>query len=282
MTLVDGTYSFRGLVFGLGTDYPLALPHIDGLEGFEARSGDVDLPRGHGSIPGQHFRAAAQMLAPFVLHGDRETVEAKMAILRDTFQVSEDTQFDLEFKKQGQPQRLIRCRPTGFARGDTPSGLVAAPKVALIAADPRIYSSEVVTTIVPLYSPAGGGIDAPVNAPVNVSAGVQVETTVTNDGTADANPTVRFYGPFTEVVLTNVTTGDTLTVETTATAGQVLTYDGGAFLTGEHVVSLDGAGRYADWQERLPFVLPPGTSTLRFQADDAAQAVVTHQHTWLS
>lgn len=277
------TYTYRGLTFGEGET--VLVLEVEGLGGGDVRSGDTDLPRGHGSVPGKHFLSARQIRFRFDVVGSEEAVEQQLADIAAAFIVSEDDLFPLEFSRPGMPDRLVYCRPLSHARVEVPTATRhATPGVALIASDPRIYSAEEHTQFVPLYSAAGGGIGAPLNAPINMAAGTTVEVVVTNDGNADAHPTVRFYGPATEVTLTNVTTGDTLTVATTINTGQVLTYAGSEYATatGGHVVSLDGAGRYGSWVERIPFVLPPGESVLRFEADDDAQAVVTWRDTWLS
>lgn len=285
--LEDGQYSFRDLTFGLGTDYPLDLAMIDGLEGSTVNVGDRTLPRGHGSVPGKHYEASRQMLATFVLaRNTRDDLELAQRVLADAFKVSEDDQYALEYKKQGQPQRLVWCRATAFARGDTRVGLSASPKVSLLAADPRIYSSEEHTDLLPLYAAAGGSIDLPTELPFDLPAGVALEAAVVNAGNADAPVMLRVYGPssgtLTGWTLQNQSTGASVTVTADIASGQVMTYDSRAYITGsgDLVVSLDGASRYGDWEQpRVPFVLPPGESVLRFTATGTA-TVVPAALTW--
>lgn len=280
MTLTRGQHSFNGITFGEGT-YVL-VEAVEGLFGSDVRRGDTPMPRGHGSVGGQHFEVERSIFYDIAIYGDDR--DATMRAVRDAFRVVEDADLPLEFNVDDTTYRIL-ARPLRMpVRRRADSWRIPRTTVALIASDPRIYSADETTTVVPLYSTAGGGVNAPLNAPINTSAGTTVEAVVVNDGNSDAHPTVRFHGPATEVVLTNVTSGDTLTVATAIASGQVLTYDGTAYVTasGEHVVSLDGAGRYGAWVERIPFVLPPGESVLRFTADDAAQAVVYHRSTWIS
>lgn len=293
VTLADGQYAYRGTVFGKNTDYPLSIAQIEGLEGFDTVVGDQPLPRGHGNVPGKHFAAARQLLAPFVIARDTRTdVETAVRALADLFLVSEEDLFDLEFKKQGQPQRLVRCRPTRFGRGDTRLGLRADPKVLLAAPDPRIYSAEEHSVSVPVYAPSGGAVDYPIDYPIEWASGIAQQAVATNAGNADAYPLVRFYGPdtgtLTAVLLENLTTGEQLEISATVTSGQILAFDGTAYVTGngDLVVGIDDASRYGDWEQpRVPFRLQPGDNDLRFTPTGSATSVpcvVTWRDTSLS
>lgn len=285
------TYAYRGLAFGRDTDYPLALPMIPGLEGFASRVGDREVPRGHGSVPGKHYTTGRPMTVPFVVARDtRDLLESAIAELREVFVPAEDDSDPLTFVADGQPERLVYCRPTAFERGDTRLGRQAAPVVSLVAADPRIYSVAERMVSVGLFSAGGGGLNYPLDYPKNFAAGAAIEGVATNAGAADAHPVIRFYaivGTATSVALTNITTGDSVTITTPITPGQVLTVDLQALAvrSGEQIVGLDGVSRYGSWQHpRSGLTIPPGDSVLRFTAVGAtdAIAVVTYRDTWLS
>lgn len=283
MTLSDNQHSYNGFVIGAGTDFEIM--SVDGLEGFITRSASTELPRGHGGVPGKHYTGMRLFATTVEVVGDPETVEGLIAELHAAVVPSEDDLFEYRFKHPGRPERLVWCRPLTAPRVlNSDTQYVSPEALTFEAPDPRIYSAEATTTVIPLYSPSGGGIEFPFNFPLNFAAGAQVEAVVTNEGTADAYPTIRFYGPASEVSMTNITTGQQVVFETTILAGQVLTFDPGPPVAS---VTLDGSNRYSSWQQvsgvgRLPLALPPGDSVLRFEADDAAQAVVTHRSTWLS
>ena len=299
MPLLDEQFSYRGLVFGPGTD--IFVNNAEGFEGFEVRSSDSDQPRGDGGIRGLDYVAPRTVAFELVAlevdepGGDGSTYEALWAAVRRAFRPSRDTDYDLLFKRPGQPERLIRCRPIQLTRSEafTQYNRVGYPPVVLRAVDPRIYSATVRSGNVPLYSATGGGIDFDIDLPANftTTAGSRSELVAMNDGTADAYPLVRFYGSSTGdvdgVTLTNTTTGQVLDISAEIGSGQILTADMDAAVTGVNrlVISLDGASRYGDWQlPREAFALAPGSNTLRFEVDGTATDAVcnlTWRDTWL-
>jgi hypothetical protein len=288
VTLLDGQLSYNGLTFGMYTDYLVTL--ATDLEGVSIRSGDRELPRGHGSVPGPHFAVARQPVLDIAVGGTTAQMDALVQDLADTF-APQSVPLPLVWKRPDIPERVVYARPLQFA--PPRSAGLRRLKVALTCADPRIYSNTTRTVSVPRYTASGGGIEWPVDWPLDFSAGVSLDATATNAGAADAYPTVRFFGPtdggtVTSVTLTNVTTGESITIATTITAGQTLTFDGRAFITGsgDLVVGLDGASRYGSWtQPRVPLRIPPGDSLLRFTTagtSTAVACVLSYQDVWLS
>lgn len=284
--LADGQMSYRGLL--MGVDTPYGLRSVSGLDGVEVRIPDRPIPRGHGSIPVASYAAARTPVIEFVVHHDPfETLGERLAPLYDVL-TPVDAPQPLEWKREGRPQRRVYAVPhiVPADQQARTAEIVTYPKVAFWCPDPRIYGSDEQAIVVPLYDATGGGVDFPLDFPVDFPAGAQVEAVVTNDGNTDAYPLLRFDGPAGEVALTNVTTGQTITFTTTITAGQILTFDGNAHAasTGGLVVAVDGAGRLSAWAAPYePFILPPGTSVLRFTADDpAAQASLTWRSTWIT
>lgn len=296
MPLEDGQYSYRGLTFGTGCE--LAVNRAEGFEGFEVRSSDSDQPRGDGAIRGLDYvapRTIAFDLVAWEPDGDGTTYEALWGAVRAAFRPSRGTDYALAFKRPGSAERVIQCRPISLVRqeGWETFGRYGYPPVVLRAVDPRVYSAEVHSGNVPVYAATGGGIDFPIEFPtefVGVS-GSQIEFVAENAGTADAFPLIRFYGSatgsITEVTLTNTTTDQALTITTPVGAGQILTADMQAAVTGSDslVISLDGASRYGSWQlPREAFALAPGSNTLRYEIAGTATGSVCNlrwQDTWL-
>lgn len=295
MTVDDHQYAYRGVVFGGGTAYDLV--EVEGLEGFETRVGDRDLPRGHGAIPGRHYASAR--LVRFVLRlfdpstgNDEAVVEQLRADLHRAFRIrSEAVDDELVFQRPGQPERMVRCRPISVpATLNKPGRWVRELQVAFRAADPRIYSAAVHQAVVPLYTP-GGGADWPADITKDTTAGTAVEAVATNAGDADAYPLIRFYGPaagtVTAVKLTNRTTGQALEIVTPVAAGQILQADMDAAATSvdRQIIGIDGSTRYAAWAlPRTPFALVPGDNVLRFEITGTSTTVrclVDWRDTWL-
>lgn len=294
--LLDGQFRYRGLVFGDGTDYQL--DSADGFEGFQVRSSDSDQPRGDGAIRGLDYVAARVLAFQVALiemeDGDGSIYEARWSTLRSTFLPSRDDDTALTFKRPGQPERQIKCRPIQLTRTEAWGSFNRfghAPFV-LRASDPRLYSSTEYSENVFVYSGEKGGADYPWNFGVDFTGGIQRELVAINNGNTDAFPLIRFYGPVTGtctgVVLTNSTNGDVLEIDTNVIGGQLLQADMTAAVTGEDtlVISLDGTSRYGSWAlPRSAFRLSPGSNTVRLQVDGTSTDVVanvTWRDTWMS
>lgn len=293
--LSDLSWSYRDLVFGEGTE--IGVNRAEGFEGFDARTSDADLPRGDGAIRGIDYvapRLVTFELAVIELTGGTTTYEQYWTMIREAFRPSRTADLPLTFARPGMPERFILARPVSLIRVETYRryNTVGFPPIALRAVDPRIYSVALGSENMPVYAATQGGTEFPVvEFPVDFTGGGQSELVVTNDGTADAYPLMRFYGPVvgtcTGVTVTNSTTGQTFVVSTPITTGQILTADMEAAVTGAPrlVISLGGAGRYGAWAlPREPFVLAPGSNTLRFQVTGTSTDVaanISWRHTWL-
>lgn len=295
MPLDDLQFSYRGLTFGEGTEYHVN--RAEGFEGFEVRTSDSDQPRGDGAIRGLDYAAprtvAFELAVIETTSAGGVDYEAAWAAVRAAFRPSREDDYPLTFKRPGAPERLIRCRPVQLVRVEEFKryNTVGFPPVVLRAVDPRIYSAAEQNQNVPVYAASAGGVEYALEYPFDFTGGTQSELAVTNEGTGDAYPLIRFYGPTSGtcsgVTLTNTTNGDVLDIATTISGGQILQADMEAAVTGGNrlVISLDGSSRYGSWTlPRAPFALAPGSNTLRFQVTGSATNVVcglTWRHTWM-
>lgn len=295
MDLADMQWSYRGLTFGEGCD--VLVNSVDGFEGFNTRNSDSDQPRGDGAIRGLDYVAARTIafeLSVWEPDMDGTLYESLWATVREAFRPSLDTDDPLVFARPGQPQRMIRCRPiqlTPRAEKWDRFNRAGEPKPVLKAVDPRIYSVEERSEVVPGFNTSRTGVSFPiVEFPIDWAATTQTEVAIENDGTATAYPLLRFYGPTagttTSVTLQNTTTGQVWTVVTPIAPNQILTGDMDAAVTGADrlVVALDGSTRYGAWSlPREPFGLAPGTNNLRFTYTGAQpRCLVTWRSTWMS
>lgn len=296
MALLDGQFSYRGLVIGDGTRFNIN--HVEGFEGFDTRVSDSDQPRGDGAIRGLDYvtaRLIAFELAIIELEDlDGSIYEGLWSTLRTAFAPSRDDDLALTFKRPGQPERQIRCRPITLGRSEAWMAFdrFGFPPIVLRASDPRLYSSVEYSQNIQVYSASGGGADFGFDFGVDFTGGVQRELVAINGGNTDAYPLIRFYGPVTGtctgLILTNSTNGDVLEIDTTVTSGQVLQADMSAAVTGDDtlIISLDGTSRYGSWQlPRSAFRVAPGSNTIRLQVVGTSTDVVanvTWRDTWMS
>lgn len=293
MTLTDYQWSYNNLTFGDGTVY--YVDHAEGFEGYEVRQADSDQPRNDGAIRGLDYVGARTVALTLALGETADTdYEARWSTLRAAFMPSRSVDLPLVFKRPGQPERYINCRPVQLTRVEEylTYDQIGHPPLVLRAVDPRIYSTTAQNVNATVFAPVIGGIDYPiVEWPQEFPAAVQNLATVVNNGTADAYPLIRFYGPTsgtcTGVVLTNVTNGDVLTVTTTITSGQILTADMTNAVTGSNnlIVSLDGSNRYGSWVvPRSAFRLSPGSNSLKFTVTGTTTDMIANvlwRDTWL-
>lgn len=150
-------------------------------------------------------------------------------------------------------------------------------QVAFVALDPRIYSGELhqVTTGLPTFT---GGLIVPLVAPFTVDGALDGGRAVLlNDGTAEAGLFLRLDGPLQEPrVILQPPDGSVLTLrfDIELSTGQWLEVD-----TAAETVFLNGLPQSSQLGRTAGdfFLLPPGTSTLRFAhtGDHNATAQVT-------
>lgn len=274
--------------WGPGTD--LKVNQIEGLDGFDqVRSSTVEIPRGDGAVPGQHFLSARTPVFGWrVISGDMTAV--REAALRGLVR-SVSAEGTLQWNRPGETPRLLYCRPLSVNWPTSHPSHVADVKVAFEAADPRMYSAGGKSVTLQPYT-AGGGLDFDVEYAKEFTV-TGAEKPAANDGNTGSPVVARFYGPTsgtcTAVRLLNTTTGVTLEVATDIVAGQILTVDMRAFVaaTGARVIDLSGSGRYGAWsQPREPLLIEPGDdNVLRFEADgttDGMRCRVDWADSWMS
>lgn len=291
--LADHTFNYGGLTFGQGTGY--YVDHHEGLEGFDTRVSDSDQPRNDGGIRGLDYVAPRTVAFTLALGETSDTAfETRWQALRAAFLPSRSTDMPLTFKRPGQAERFVNCRPVQLTRVQEylQFDQVGHPPLVLRAVDPRIYSSVQYSQNATVYATTGGGMNWPVTLwPVNYTGGMQSLLSIVNNGTAPAYPLIRFYGPLTNtctgVTLTNRTNGSVLAINTTILTGQILTADMTAAVTGANtsVIDLSGSSRYGSWVvPRTPFSLSPGDNVITFQVTGSSTDCLcnlTWRDTWM-
>lgn len=279
---------YGGLVFGQGTD--IGIEVIEGFEDFDVNSADSSIPRGWGDVPGLHTVTSREVTLQL-----SATSDAVFKQIMDAFQPS-DMPSELYLTEPETGQRFVYARPVG--RAFTRNPVHKFKKMAAIRfklADPRIYGDEH-THLVPLYdSGGGGGLDYDIDYAAEFSGGATGDTTVTNNGNADAYPVILIYAPSSgttvSATLTNLTNNEeaAFTFSTDLNPGDIFTADMRRIVAVDPgdtpYIRLGGTNRYGDWDlPRTPFRIPPGSHDLRFEIGGTgadASASVTFRDTSL-
>lgn len=268
-----------GLLIGSGTKFHVE--GTEGLNGWQIRTSDDDLPRGDGALRGIDLESARQILFKMNVGKGRDEVEANMRILFNALVPQRDEDWEMIWRHPGSPLKMIRVRPIDILRERSARQLfVAKQQFVLRAADPRHYSAIPKTVQIPV-SPSE-------NAPVYVS--------VVNEGNAAAYPFITIKGPssgqINRIELVNLNGLYTFDVRLTLPSGSELKGDMEARVTGtpRSIITLDGASKYGAWQlPRLPFrlepdpVLPGGDNMLYLRTEPAGadvQCTLTYRDTW--
>jgi hypothetical protein len=279
---------YDGLTFGLGTD--IGIEVIQGFEDFDVRSGDSAIPRGWGDVPGLHTVNSREV----ILQLSAATAEDFETIL-NAFQPTE-TPTPLYLTEPTAGERFVYARPIGRAFIRNPvHKFKRMVTIRLKIADPRLYGAQHVHAI-PLYdSGGGGGAEYDFDYGIDFVGGATGDTTVTNDGNADAYPNISIFAPTSgttvDATLTNTTTGQLaeFTFATDLNPGDIFTANMRRLVVvdpgGDPYIHLGGTNRYGDWDlPRAPFAIIPGANDLRFEIGGSgvdAAASVTFRDTSL-
>lgn len=125
----------------------------------------------------------------------------------------------LRFKRTGKAEQILYVRPAGEVEIGLRTGAsaVATWSVALVAADPRIYSyTEYSVQADPTLALTGRGVVWPLTFPLVFSGTAQTGSILAeNAGTFGSYPVLVVNGPATSPTITNSTTGEAIV--TTAT-----------------------------------------------------------------
>lgn len=173
--------------------------------------------------------------------------------------------------------RDLTCRYTGGLEGDRVRGKAGPTwrRGALMfrAHDPFWYDTDPATTT---YTTGTASTFLGTFLPIHLASDTVLgEQTVTNDGDVETWPVWTIAGPATSITLSNVTTGEAITLPITLTAGQSVTIDTRPFR--KTVRRDDGTNLYGNLAAGSAlWSLPQGASTVNVQvAGSTASTFVT-------
>lgn len=265
---------FSGLLIGADTAY--RIESISGLEGWEMRTSDDDLPRGDGALRGVDLQSSRTVLFKLNMHGTHADIEEHLRVLYAALRPQRDTDFELIWRHADQPLKMMRVRPVSLVREVSQQQMILQDQsFAVLAADPRHYSAFVRS----------------VRVPVATDRNTAVPLTVINFGNASAYPVIRIAGPssgpeVTRVELINDTTDLSFAVSAVLPKGSSLVGDMDARATGagRSFVTIDGQSKYGAWQHpRTTWSLGPGANALYVLTTPPGAPVVAtleYRDTW--
>ena len=271
-----GQIQWRGLVLGDGTDY-----HVTSLTGWRelpgVDSGNVARPSRHGSWPGRALAQERTVTVEFnVVPMLPDDLPGRVAELVANTALSEDgtdeplvvNDFPPALVAYGQLVRRSLPQATGYAYG------IASAALQWVCSDPRLYSlDERVVTVLPPTSGVGG-LDYPLAYPLTYGTpGTSGQAVAFNAGNTPTHPLVVIPGPAERPRVINETTGRTLEFDLTLTAADSLTVDCDA---GTVRLNQSADRLYTLTPRSVPveaWTIPPGRSTIRYQATSAGAAV---------
>jgi len=199
----------------------------------------VDKPAARGIFRGNEYRGGRVMTVEGTLSAP--SVNALRAAQRTLAGILPDphAQYPLTVIEESGYSSYANVALDGELLMTPISALSVSFTIQLVAPDPRKFSSTPTTISTLLASGGSGGVLYPVLYPVNYGApGVPGAVTLTNNGTAEADPLCVLTGPLTSPYLVRADTGDTVTYNGTLAASDSVVID---FGTGN--VTLNGVNR---------------------------------------
>ena len=283
MPLQHGQAQIRDLLLGPGSAYRLLSDTNPWNLLVRAEQGGKR-PWNHGAWSGAEW--AEEKVVPVVVAIDTDDPVDWLALhqqlaaaFRPVGEITTDVELRIgwggaEYVLFGRP-RMVEPHVRTAGSGKT------ITEAAFVALDPIIYSADEQVEALGLPS-FTGGLTIPVQAPFTVD-GVLVggKVTVENEGTADTPLALRVDGPVQSPRVTLQRPDgliQTLQVLFDLGAGQWLDID-----TGAHTVLLNGTTNRRGQVAGVFPILPPGVSTLRFQAaafHDDAELTARWRHAW--
>lgn len=167
---------------------------------------------------------------------------------------------------------------------DSSGGLIKSFQFQLVALRPFIYGEASVTANTSFLSASsGGGLMMPFTLPFTFTGSSTSGAGIfRNSGQLPSFPVIRVYGPITNPVIRNTTTGEAIvtTDGLTIAAGQFLeidTYEESILLNGNPYLPLD---RYVDTVQTEYFPLIKGDNTVQLSGSSPDVATTRVQLTW--
>ncbi len=283
--VADGQFSFGGLTFGEGTNFPVR--EVSGLRGriLEASGAALDaFDVSHGESPGVARQRPRDIVVPFVLRDSANSVHLNRveALLDALGTNAAESLSELRFKEKGIAERLVYARIIEVAHAYSAPGFhnkVVRIPVRFRAPDPRVYDG--VETVVNI----GQGSNAVCN---NQGKHFALPLLQVTNNDADTITGITITNDTTGVVFTSTT--DIANTKTYNADMRLLVapYQTAAGLPNPNpIIRIDSNNFYHEWSlPRTPLLLQPGNNTVSFTLTGGGvtgqQATVRWRHVWLA
>lgn len=264
MSLSNYQFQFGSFVFGAGT--PFVITQLDGLEDLPViRNQDDNKGYNDGMFTGRDFFSGRTLTFAFiVLAGNGNTAQTNFGLLQSALSPQQSGVTSLQFLlSPSDTLKTIGARVRGRITSLTPEytyGKITA-QVTMFCPDPRYYDSvSQVLSLTP--GPVSGRT---YNRTYNLTYGGGSLTStglVVNSGWAVTNPVITITGPAVNPVVSDVTSGQSITINYTLGVSDVVVVD-----LNLKTVTLNGSSArnilapFSQW-----FAALPGTTQLSFSA----------------
>lgn len=297
LTFNDGNLDDNGVSWGMDVEGWWGAPDV--------RGSALDLPLRDGSHIADRYRSSRVVsVSGGIVHADVDVTAAALDTLKGALDLVRTDGILIGYEADTPKMLTVRRQAAVDVLW---VGSAVQWGTTLVAADWRKYSTTEQSVLLGPYTVPSDGLDLTLDSGVNLgldeSAGSGVDlgvdytgtpgawpdAEVSNGGTAVVYPVIEFRGPssssMTSFRLSNLTTGDVVSIATTVNAGESLWADMGAaygIRTGSPV-TLGGVTRYGDWASpRTPFGLVPGANVLRFEVLAGTSTNASARVTWRS
>jgi hypothetical protein len=219
----DWQFEFNGLLLGPSTVYDL--DKVEGLDLIAVREGDVARPYDHG-----RFDLAPDVLPGRIVEITGEVISSTWTDVTALSQALKDREgtLPLVFRTPDGTLKRINCRCRRRKVPITASGTALSTwefGIMFWAPDPRIYANNASQqTVSPASTTEAADFE---DWGFDLAFGVAVAGSVicNNAGNIETRPTVTFYGPMTNPVLSNTTTGIVWSSNINLSGGETLVVD---------------------------------------------------------
>ena len=203
------SFSFNNLTFG-GADSPYQILSVDGLEGIPPlRVQDDNRGYADGMFSGRDFYSGRTISIIIQITGDgTNSAQTNLNTLQSTLLPQTSGTTPLYFILPPSDEQYIDARVRVFRTTIDPNytyGYIIA-QVEFFCPNPTYFSENEQTALL-AYTPPTGRV---YNRTYNLTYGggsVLITTTITNNGWANAYPTITLNGPITDPILGNQTQG---------------------------------------------------------------------------
>lgn len=262
-------------------DFVGYIEEITGLDGPEVRESSEDFVQGDGGIHSDFYFGRRPITLSGIMDPNSFGVDRNRMINRLT-EATNAMRNDavLSWTASGGLPVQIRVRRQNSPR--ISGGRLKQFQISLVAADPRIYGEAINIGQVAAGASTSAGFTSPLLSPLSSGASPVGQLIVQNLGNAGAPPIITIYGPITNPVVKNQTTGDQLAFTYTLAATERLEID-----SSQRTITLNGTtNRYSalDFVNSTWWDLQPGNNDIRFSATSftsPASLVILWNHAWI-